>query len=479
MTDPTLRLRRWLCVVKNELPPLFLVGGAVRDRLLGRPYRDLDLICPDPEAFAARLGRLHRAKVVPFVRKADTPCHRVVNRADPDDYLDLSPIQGASVTADLSRRDFTVNAMALPLGGEGEFGPLIDPLAGQRDLDGGIIRACGPDVFRSDPVRILRAFRIAAQLAFTVEADTLALARRDAGAIATAAAERIVKELFELLAMPASAVHVRALDALGALEPIVPEIAPLKGCTQNTYHHLNVWDHSLAALDHLERLLADAGGSLGAATGPVMALLADDRRLALLKLACLLHDLGKPERRRVVPATGRIIFHGHDKAGAALADALALRLKLSRRDRERLVLLVGRHMQALAWSNPGVRPGTLLKWSRRLGDDVVLLILLSLADCLAKNGPASDESARRSHLAWGWDTLVDYFQRILPALSARPLITGRDLLKMGMAPGPRVGGLLATVRAAGDAGEISNRQEALAMARGLVANFTESSSPRR
>jgi len=273
-TDATNRLRRWLAPLGSDLPPLFLVGGAVRDLLFGRPCKDLDLICTRPEALARRLGRIHQAAVVPFLKKVDASCHRVVSRADPDDFLDLSPIAGGSVEADLSRRDFTINAMALPVLSGGGLGPVVDPLGGRRDLASRIIRACGPNAFRNDPVRILRAARIAAQLGFAVEPATLDLARRGAAALATVAVERCVKELFDLLAQPASAPYIRSLDELGALEAVLPEIRPLKGCGQNAFHHLDVWGHCLAALDHLEAMLADPAPHLGAAAGAVLDLLA-------------------------------------------------------------------------------------------------------------------------------------------------------------------------------------------------------------
>ncbi len=464
-TDATSRLGRWLAPLGADLPPLFLVGGAVRDYRLGRPYKDLDLICPAPEALARRLGRIHHAAVVPFLKKVDAPCHRVVSRADPEDFLDLSPIAGGSVEGDLARRDFTVNAMALPVLPENGFGPLIDPLGGRRDLAARVIRACGPNAFRDDPVRILRAVRIAAELGFAVAAATLDLARKGAAALAAVAVERIVKELFDLLAQPASARHIRTLDDLGALDVILPEIGPLKGCGQNAYHHLDVWGHSLAALDQLEGLLAAPAACFGAAAGGVLNLLSPPHRLPVLKLSCLLHDIGKPACRREVTEGRRVQFHGHEKIGAGLTETVARRLKLSARDRERLVLLVSRHMQAADWSRPEVRPETLMKWSRRLGDDMVLLILLCMADTLAKRGPAANPGERRRRLQWGRETLEAYFDTVVPALGAAPLITGDDLLALGLAPGPRIGEILARVTAARDAGQVTTRREALEMAR--------------
>jgi tRNA nucleotidyltransferase/poly(A) polymerase len=310
------------------------------------------------------LESVHDIALVPFLNKPDAPCLRAVNRADADDFLDLVPIHGSGVEDDLSRRDFTINAMAIAAGPGGALGELIDPLGGQQDLRDRLIRAAGPDALLDDPLRVIRAVRFSAELGFQIDAATRQLMSDAAARTDTVAAERVVREMFLTLKQPVSAPHIRMLDETGALQALFPEIAPMKGCPQNEHHHLNVWDHSLEALEKLEGLLASLADHFEPAARRVRANLAQDNRLSVLKLAMLLHDAGKPESRGVAPETGRITFYGHDAAGAAIAERIAERLKFSARDRDLFGNLIGEHMHTIGLAGPDVKPRTILRWFR-------------------------------------------------------------------------------------------------------------------
>lgn len=461
-------LRRWLAPLGAGLPAVYLVGGAVRDHLLGRDSKDIDLMCADPQALARALGSVHDAALVSFLNKPDTPCLRVVNRADTEDFLDLVPIHGSGVADDLSRRDFTINAMAIVVGAGGALGELIDPLGGRRDLQDRRIRAAGPDAMTSDPLRVIRAARFSAELGFEIEAATRQLMANAADRVAAVAAERIVRELFLTLKQPDSAPLVRVLDSTGALQAIFPEIAPMRGCSQNEHHHLNVWDHSLEALEKLEGLLASLADQLEPAAGPLRANLEQENRLSVLKLATLLHDAGKPESRAVAPETGRVTFYGHDAAGSRIAVGIAARLKFPVRDQELFRRLIGDHMHMIGLSGRDVRAGTILRWFRRLGEDMVLLILLGMADVMATAGPASSDVERARQLRWCRETIRRYYTEIKDRLARKPLIGGRDLMAIGIPPGPGMGEILDAVRASQDEGVVQNRDEALALAAELT-----------
>lgn len=462
-------LQRWLEPMGADLPALYLVGGAVRDLWLGRRPGDIDLMCTAPLALAKRLGDLHGAAVVPFVNKTDAPCFRVVNRADPEDFLDLVPIHGGSVQADLAKRDFTINAAAIRVAPGGMLAENIDPLGGAADLRAGLVRMASPEAFAADPLRLLRAVRFAAELDFTIEPGTLDAMAAHAGQITTVAAERIVKEMFAVFGVADSASHIKRLDDVGVLDLLFPEIAPMKGCRQNDHHHLDVWGHSLAVLENLEQILAGRVACFGdQAAAAIDNNLSTPHRLAVLKLAALLHDVGKPGVRSVDAETGKIAFLGHEEAGAEVAAAIAERLKLSRPDRDLLTLLVANHMHALFWSEPEVKPKTILKWCRRLGEDIIPLILLSMADTLSTLGPAADEATRQRHIAWAGETVQAYYADIQPVIQKKPLVTGKDLIALGMKPGPGMGRVLEKLRQAQDAGEIGDRNEALEMAVRIV-----------
>jgi len=461
-------LRRWLEPLGAGLPAVYLVGGAVRDHLLGRESKDIDLMCSDPQALAHALGSAHDAALVPFLNKPDTPCLRVVNRADTEDFLDLVPIYGSGVEDDLSRRDFTINAMAIAVGGGGVLGELIDPLDGRRDLRDRRIRAAGPDAMTSDPLRVIRAVRFSADLGFEIEAATLQLMASAADRVSAVAAERIARELFLTLKQPDSAPLVRLLDRMGVLQAIFPEITPMRGCSQNEHHHLNVWDHSLEALERLEGLLASLTDQFEPVAGRLHSNLEQENHLPVLKLATLFHDAGKPESRSLAPESGRVTFYGHDAAGSRIAESIAARLKFSVRDQEVFMRLVGNHMHTIGLSGTDVRPGTILRWFRRLGEDMVLLILLGMADVMATRGPASHEVERERQLRWCRETIRLYYTEIKDRLERKPLIGGRDLMAIGIPPGPGMGAIIEAVRAAQDDGTVQNRDEAIALAAELA-----------
>jgi poly(A) polymerase len=193
-----------------------------------------------------------------------------------------------------------------------------------------------------------------------------------------------------------------------------------------------------------------------------------NNRLALLKLAALLHDSGKPAARSVEPAGGRVLFHGHEKVSAAFADGVADRLKLSASDREFFQTLVANHMHAIELSQPQVKQKTLLRWFRRLGKNMVPLIILSMADTLATLGSASSPVERERHICWARDTISFYYTNIREQLASKPLIDGRDLLKMGVPPGPGLGRILHAVREAQDEKLVNTHEEALSLAKAMI-----------
>ena len=453
-------VRRWLAPLGAELPPLYLVGGAVRDQMLGRPIKDIDLMCADPEGLARNLSMHHGATLVPFLKKVAAPCFRVVRREDTEDYIDLVPMRGGSPETDLSLRDFTINAMAVEIGPGGGLAEVIDPLEGRRDLVRRCIRAASLRALADDPLRILRAVRFASQLGFVIDEATAHLMAQSAAALVNVAGERICAELLAILETPASADYLRRLDDSGALAVVFPEIGPMKGCIQNTHHHLDVWGHSLAALEACEAILANPADHFGSSAAAVQAYLATGRRTALLKLALLLHDSGKPSSKQVDSA-GRITFYGHDEAGARVVETVGRRLRLSTGAAAFIIALVVHHMNLLTLSEPEVRPATVLRWCRRLGDACVAAIILSMADVAAIRGPAADPEWRERHLAWGAHTVRDYFSEFKQRIEAPPLVTGHDLLAIGIAPGPELGRILSMVRDVQQTGEVESREEAL------------------
>jgi tRNA nucleotidyltransferase/poly(A) polymerase len=477
---PPESLARWLN--GQPLPPggLYLVGGSVRDMLLGRALKDLDLVCKGAKEFAAALAQNRGARLVPLGQDHDPPSLRVVNIHDHDDFLDVTELAGPDIITDLARRDFTANAIALHLNDLAlDEMLLIDPFNGHEDIQRGLLRRVGAASLAQDPTRILRGFRLRAQLGWTITPDTLSNMAAVASRLAEIPGERLAPELRLILECSNAGQTVREMAQAGVLQTLLPEMILLRGCKQNRYHHLDVFEHSLAALECCDALLQKPKDFFGALAANINQDLTG-WRLAWLKLAVLLHDLGKPGTRGLHPRTGQATFYGHDALGAKLALQITSRLRLSCAESRYISNLIRHHLHlgALGVFSPGVfSPLTpkattqhaLLKARmrclRRLGTDLIPLLLLYLADTQAALGPASTPEFRQTKFELALRLLQDSLESALRILSTPPLLCGHDLIAMGMQPGPDLGFVLKAVREAQDAGEIKDREQALNLAR--------------
>ncbi|MCC7201253.1 MAG: HD domain-containing protein [Nitrospirae bacterium] len=460
-------LKKWLHKYPGDVPQLFLIGGTVRDMLLKMPPKDVDLTCRGAGDFAYNLAVYHNAAIVPMEKKPETPCYRIVEREDSSNYIDIAEMRGETINDDLMQRDFTINAIAIEVNRGGGVAGVIDPLNGAEDIREKIIRVTGHGAFESDPLRILRAFRFSALLNFSIFPDTLSRIKASVDLLKTVSGERILSELLLILETTDSASYFIKMDQLGILEVIFPEIREMKGSTQNAFHHKDVWEHSMLTMENCEGILKDISSLF---TGEVAANLERDNRRSLTKLAALFHDIGKPACRGLNPDTGRITFYGHDEKGAELIYEIAHRLRMSNRDRDFLALLVAEHIRLFDLARHGVKPSTKMRWFRKMKDDAVPSVIVGMADAKSTSGPDSRPEEREEFLRWSMDTVRDYYEVIKKRIGKRDLITGRDLIALGMEPGPEMGRILAEVRSAQDTGEVNSHGEALAMARELLTS---------
>ncbi len=464
---------------------VYLVGGTVRDLLMNSEPKDLDLVCKDAKKLAVSIARKMSAALVIMEKKADEhstgfippcggeckPCYRVVDRDRPDEFLDIAEMRGDTIEEDLSRRDFTINAMAIRLHHDGIAEELFDPFHGSGDIQKKIVRMVSKEAFVSDPLRILRAFRFAAALGFAIEEPTLKAMQSNAALLRQVSVERIMAELQHILLTSKSSVWFRQMDALGILEIILPEILPMKGCKQNGYHHKDVWEHSLLVMEQVEQILCNLS-RFGEASAKIADLI-DDEKTVFLKLAGLLHDIGKPSTSGIKPGSSRIIFYGHDKAGAEIMKAMAGRLKLSCRSKDFLVSIVAEHLRPLALSSPKARSAARIRWFRKMRDDSVFALILAIADVMSSLGPESGEEYREHFIVWAAESIQEYFDSIKPKLESPLLINGDDLISMGMNPGIALGNLLYCLRFAQDLGRIGTHEEALKLAGDIIARQAE------
>lgn len=445
--------------------PAWLVGGAVRDLLLGRPLHDLDLALPAGSLAAARrLADRLGAAFVPLGEPHGMA--RVVVPGSPPMIVDFADFRAPTLDADLSGRDVTMNALAVSLEAllSGPA-PVVDPTGGLSDLSARRLRACRRSAFADDPVRVLRLLRLAHELGFRIEAATERLAREAAPALAEVAAERVRDELTHLLRLPRSAPAVREAEAWSALLTLLPEVTPMRTATQSAPHRFTVWEHSLRALEALDALIADldllaphhvrVAGHLAETLGSGLT------RREVLKLAVLLHDVAKPETRTVDP-DGRVRFTGHDRRGAEHATRIATRLRWSGRAAEVLARLVRQHLRPMHLGMlESISRRARYRFFRDLGEEVPSLICLTIADAAATNGrpPAAVyRGATRTLL----DSLLSGQVEAAREAEEPPLVRGEDVMvAFGLPPGPDVGRLLARAREAQALGRVRTREDAL------------------
>jgi poly(A) polymerase len=447
----------------------WLVGGALRDRLLGRPTPDLDVVVDgDVRAAARRLGR--GAGGASFELSDQFGAWRVVarNRAW---QVDITPLQGGSLEADLSARDLTVNAMAEPLAG----GELVDPHGGARDLDERRLRMVSPEAFAADALRTLRVARLATELSFAVDAATATAVRSHARGLVDVSQERVFSELRRIVTAEDPVRGIGLMDELELTDQVLPELSALRGVEQNPYHHRDVHGHTLEVLQATAELERDPGRALGddALAAPTAALLAEPLADELtrgggLRFGALLHDIAKPGTRIELPDR-RIGFPNHDVQGAEMARAALARLRASERLRAHVAALTRHHLRLgfLVHDMP-LDQRAIYQYLLACEPVEADVTLLSVADRLATRGRKADEAIAR-HLELARTVLAAALER--RATGPRPpLVRGDELAaELGIPRGPELGELMARIAEARFAGEVSTREEALAFARATRA----------
>lgn len=446
---------------------IYLVGGAVRDSLLGRTtaeaLTDLDFATPgDGLALARAVADSLGGAFYPLDDERGTG--RVVLRwpGQPATCLDFATFRGGSLLEDLTARDFTVNAIALDLSADPPA--LHDPLDGRADLAAKRIRVASPRAIADDPVRMLRAVRLAAALGFAIESGTEELIRRNCAALGRVSAERVRDELMKSLASPRPAEAVADLHRLGLLAGVLPEVAALEGVTQSPPHHLPVFEHSLAAV----RAWAAAPLELVAAVDPGLVEPVQDYLSTplgdgfsyrdLITLAVLLHDIGKPATR-TESEDGRVRFFKHDLVGGRLAKARLGRLRFSREAATWVATVVTHHMRPLLLAREKkLSRRAIYRYFRATDRAGVAVALLALADHQATRGREADLA-----LAPVVKRLCQTYFEEPGLVRPKPLLTGQDLITgLGLAEGPLIGQLLAQLLEAQATGEVQTRDQALA-----------------
>ena len=464
----------------------YVVGGTVRDVLLGRAARDLDLaVDGDAMAVARRIADVLGGH---FVALDDVNVvARVVFDAGAVRYIDVARLQG-SLKDDLRRRDFTIDAVAVPIAGDA----VMDVCGGLGDLAARIVRMNGVGVFDADPLRLLRGVRIAAELGFDIEAATEVAIRERATRVSEAAAERRRDELARIFALHDAYGGLVLLDGVGLLEALLPELAAGRGMSQpDDFHAYDVFEHGLRAVEAMDVMLARARPlgdkawmwdelwrAFGWCESELREYLAEEMsegrsRGSVLKLAALLHDVAKPQTREV--RDERVRFFGHADVGADIAARVMRRYRFSAREVRFVSVLVAEHLRPVQLAQVGEVPTrrALYRFHRDLGDAARAVLLLALADAAAARGPRMTSE--------GWARHVGYMNSLLVRSNQEEgivdpprLLTGRDIIeRFGLSPGPVIGRLLESLREAQAAGEVIDLDGALAFVEQMARDESE------
>jgi putative nucleotidyltransferase with HDIG domain len=444
---------------------VWIAGGAIRDAALGREVVDLDLaVAGDPAPLArsiAREGGGHS-----FELSAEFATWRAV-AADRSWQIDVTALRGETIEADLGERDFTIGAIAVPLGG----GETVDPFGGLADLERRLLRVVGERSFAADPLRLLRAARLAASLGLEIDSGTLSLARAEAARAVEPAGERQLLELRQLIGGADPLRGMAMLDELSLTPVVLPEVEALRGVEQGPNHHLDVHGHTMAVLERTLEVESDLerfGGERAAELAELLAEpLADEMsRGTALRFGALLHDIGKPLTRS--ERDGFVTFIGHDRDGVAVVGSLCARLRASRALTRHLQGLTLHHLRlGFMVREAPLPPRRVHEYLRATEPVAVDVTLLTIADRLSArgSGPFATDEAIEAHLALAREMLaaaLDWRREGPP----EPLLRGDELaVELGLPEGREIGELLAELEAAQYAGEVSTKEEATELLR--------------
>jgi poly(A) polymerase len=429
---------------------VYAVGGWVRDRLLGRSTRDMDLVVPTGGcALARELADFFGGQYYALDAERDTGRALLPDSDQGHLTVDVARLRAPTLLADLLDRDFTINAMAQPVGDPAQ---VVDPAAGRTDLQAGLLRAVNERAVRRDPVRSLRAVRLAAEFGFVIESATETFVLEAAPFLREVARERLRDELARILELNNSPVAIRELDRLGLLAALFPQLQACRGLVQPKAHAVDVLEHSLATLEAL----------------------ADRRPLSVVvKLAGLLHDVGKAMDAGMA---GDRLVHLQDPSqrGAEMVRRIFGRLRFSSAEALFAGRVVQHHRRPLHLASQGyVSAREVYRFFRTTQTAGPAALLLSLADWRA-NGPRGGGVSGEQPL----EPLVrrmlrDYFERFTTRVSPPPVVSGHDLMdEFGLASGPQIGRLLEEIREAQVMGQVRTRDQALALAKTRLARTT-------
>jgi len=455
---------------------VYLVGGSVRDILLEREIKDLDfVVAEDSKHFAENLQKDLNGSLVELDQENEM--YRVVLK---DGFtIDIGRFKGKDILQDLTKRDFTINAMAYDISKRWPINEddIIDPFSGRQHLQEKLIKHIYNEAFIDDPARMLRAARLMAELEYEIHEETLKLINKNAELVKSIPGERITPELFAILKKDNSYYYLSLMESkLGILNQIFPDLDVMKDVGECKYHVVDCWTHSIYTMKLAESIISSEAffedhikEAYERHTSEIIA--ADRTRLQLLKLGALFHDIGKPSAKKV-DNKGRTRFRGHEITGAEIVKEYAERLKLSTRETDILYKYVALHMIPLVlYKTNDVSGRALYKTFNDMKEETLDILLIALADIVATRkllDPNEEMGMFKVHIEY---IANNYLTRFKPVEKLSSIISGNELMEaLGLQEGIKIGQILEEIRKAIYFGQISESKEGiLSLARELIA----------
>lgn len=435
---------------------IYLVGGAVRDFFLGKDTLDRDLIVTDEDAgvFARKVADFFEGVFIPLdeVNKI----YRVVF-PDKTNILDITNPIGGSLEEDIKRRDLTINAIAVDI----RSGEVIDLTGGISDLENKILKGVKEENFIEDPLRILRIFRFYSILGFNIDEALLNIAKFNSKLVLKPAKERVEYELMKLFSGSYVPDALYKMDECSMLEEIFPFVKELKQVPKNSHHHLGLFDHSIETIKQLDGLYS---ASLNVVKSHMQKVdFGGFSRLAHLRLACFMHDIGKFSTWTIEEATGRHRFMKHEDVGAKMAEVILKSMSFSNKQISYITYIIKNHMYPSAVvSSPELSEKVMMRYIRKSEDNAIDNILIAQADRLSARGPEVTDEMVKNNID-GLNNLLNFYLNIKDTLKPLPkLLDGNEVMQiLNIQPSRRLGLIMNSLHEAQMSGDVITKEDAV------------------
>jgi poly(A) polymerase len=483
--QPALSLLKTVGVCLNESGMKgYIVGGFIRDLILGRNTADIDIaVAADALDFSPKLAQALNGKFIPM-DKENRIARIILKNASGSTgtrQIDISSVK-SSIEEDLSQRDFTVNAMALPLQNFTDImeDAIIDPFGGLTDIRNKIIRIVSDKAFEMDALRLLRGARLSTELGFIIDKQTEDLMRKQCHLIKNVSGERIREELLRLLAAPKTGDLILYMENMGLITALIPELIPSKGMEQPNEHYWDVFIHSVKTIDAVDSVLKHGKWEYNDKAvdlipwSPELSVYFNENisggstRLLLHKLTALLHDIAKP-KTMFVDEQGKTRFYGHPREGAPIVKDIMERLRFSNKETKIVTDIVFHHLRPTQMTQMGITTDhAIYRYFRDVGEVAIDTLFFTLADHMAARGPNLDIKNWQQHTASVRYILEKHREQENIIISPK-IVDGDDIIReFGLKPGQKIGELLEAVREAQASSEVVTKEEALDYIKSLL-----------